>query len=80
MRQKSDISELRSRHGRWITVQAVRYHLAPKINTIFFIRNWTPNIFLFDSFFEKTDFFEKMMKNHFGGIFNDFLGKGSVLP
>ncbi len=80
MRQKSDISERRSKGyfvcntSNCVTVRPVRGHLTPKRNIVFFIRNLMLNIFLFDKFWKKSIFSEKTAKNCFEGAFDNFLG------
>ncbi len=82
MRQKSDISERRSK-GR-LTVSLCDLsggHLTPKMNIALFIRNLMLNIFLFNIFFEKKLHFQgKPQKNVFGGAFDNFSGKEGALP
>ncbi len=50
-----------------ITVGPVRGHLTPKMNIIFFIRNLMLNIFLFNSFFEKSCIFRENREKLFWG-------------
>ncbi len=47
------------------------------MNIIFVITSQMLNISLFGIIFEKSSIFRK---NCFGGAFDDFLGKGGVLP
>ncbi len=92
VRQKRDISKGRSKcpllslfclqHGRWETVRPVRGHFTLKINITLFIRNWMLNIFLFNNFFKKAVFSEKIVKICFlggGDTLDNFLEEGSIL-
>ncbi len=94
VRQKSDISERRSKGWRGLrpfnpyfvcntsncdTVRPVRGHLTPKINIVFFSRNLMLNIFLFNNFLQKSCIFRENRKKLFWGAFDNFLGKEVVL-
>ncbi len=57
-----------------------RGHLAPKMNITFYITNYRLNTFLFNNFFEKSSIFRGNHGKPFLGTFDQFLGKGGVLP
>ncbi len=89
MRQKSDISERRSKNfyfvcntSNRVTVRPVMGHLAPKMNIPFFIRNLMLNIFLLNNFFEKKNciFRENRKKLFWGRIWQFFRERRRLVP